>query len=163
MATSKGCTDLCNKQTVAEWPGMGMVAQEVEAGVSLWVWGQPDAHFKFQDSQGYIFRPYLNSKQAGENKIKYSKCINQQHGCSLPWSFRNCVQWHGLHFSSPSGPISTTARENVRNEELRLCVTTALSPQGDRNFPVSCSLLRPPQCVWRTFYPGTDIPGVTVR
>jgi hypothetical protein len=30
--------------------------QEAEADRSLWVWGQPDLHSEFQDSQRYIVR-----------------------------------------------------------------------------------------------------------
>jgi hypothetical protein len=38
------------------------IPQEVEAGGLLGIEGQPVLHREYQDSQGYIARPYLKTK-----------------------------------------------------------------------------------------------------
>lgn len=40
--------------------------REAETHGSLWVWGHPSLHSKFQDSQGYVEKPYLKKKMGRE-------------------------------------------------------------------------------------------------
>lgn len=42
--------------------------QEAEASRSVWVWGQPDLHGEFQESQQYTERPCLNKTKQNKNK-----------------------------------------------------------------------------------------------
>lgn len=41
---------------------------EAEAGVCLWVQGQPGQHCEFQNSQGYVERLFLKKKKQQKNK-----------------------------------------------------------------------------------------------
>ena len=58
-------------------------AQEAEAGRTLWVWGQPSLHSKFQHSQDYIEKPSLEKPKTQNNKNgrkeKWKKKNNQRY------------------------------------------------------------------------------------
>ena len=58
--------------------------QEVEAGGSLWVWGQLGLQREFQDSQNYTEKPYPEKPETKTNKqTKNKNPTNQTKGCKL--------------------------------------------------------------------------------